>query len=90
MDFALTWFGRPNGEKLPSTVLKFSANSTKVGASHCKATQVHASPGQTELQVDSSFQPTLRLRAGPFDQDLTSVLRLYYFTFLWSEKWLHF
>ena len=30
--------------------------STKVSASHRKSTQVHASPGQTESQVDPSFQ----------------------------------
>ena len=47
----LTWVGRPNGEKLASTVI-----STKVSASHRKSTQVHASPGQTGSQVDLSFQ----------------------------------
>ena len=30
--------------------------STKVSASHCKSRQVHTRPGQTELQVDPSFQ----------------------------------
>ena len=32
--------------------------STKVSASHRKSTQVHARPGQTELQVHPRFQPT--------------------------------
>ena len=44
---ALTWVGRPNGANLIST---------KVSVSHRKSTQVYANPGQTESQVDPSFQ----------------------------------
>ena len=35
---------------------KFDLNQIKVSASHRKSTQVHASPGQTESQIDSSSQ----------------------------------
>ena len=48
---ALTWLGWPNGEKFALTLIP-----TKVSASHRKSTQVHARPGQTESQVDPSFQ----------------------------------
>jgi len=47
----LTWVGWPNGEKLASNLI-----STKVSASHRKPTKVCARPGQTESQVDRSFQ----------------------------------
>ena len=50
---ALTWVGWPNGEKLD---LRANLISTKMSASHRKSTQVHVSPGQTESQVDLSFQ----------------------------------
>ena len=43
---ALTWFGWPNGEKLALTC----------DQSERKSSQVHARPGQTESQVDPSFQ----------------------------------
>ena len=52
---ALTWVGWPNGEKLALTCVE-NLISTKVSASHRKSTQVHARPGQTESQVDPSFQ----------------------------------
>ena len=37
--------------------LRANLISTKVSASHRKSTQVHASPGQTESQVDASRKP---------------------------------
>ena len=42
----LTWLGWPNAEKLALTCVQ----------SHRKSAQVHARPGQTESQVDPSFQ----------------------------------
>ena len=53
---ALTWVGWPNGKK--KTCVDFRANLilTKVSASHRKSTQVHAKRGQTESQVDPSFE----------------------------------
>ena len=50
-----TCVGWPNGKK---TCIDLRANltSTKVIASHRKSTQVQARPGQTESQVDPSFQ----------------------------------
>ena len=48
---ALTWVGWPNGEKLALTCVQI-----RVSATSLKATQVHARPGQTESQVDPSFQ----------------------------------
>ena len=61
---ALTWIGWPDGEK---TCFDLCANliSTKVNASHCKSTQVHARPGQTESQV--------HLLASPFGQGFKSL-----------------
>ena len=53
---ALTWVGWPNGEKLASVDLRANLISTKVSASYRKSTQVHAGPGQTESQVEPSFQ----------------------------------
>ena len=44
---ALTWLGWPNGEKLALFDLEQSER---------KSTQVHARPGQTESQVDASYQ----------------------------------
>ena len=52
---ALTWVEWPNGEKLALPCEKILI-STKASASHRKSTQVHARPGQTESQVDPSFQ----------------------------------
>ena len=49
---ALTWVVWPNSEKV---ALK-NLISIKVSASHRKSTQVRASHGQTESQVDPSFQ----------------------------------
>ena len=53
---ASTWVGWPNGENLALTCVSANLISTKVNASHRKSTQVHARPGQTESQVDPSFQ----------------------------------
>ena len=52
---ALTWVVLAKRLK---TCFDLRANliSTKVSASHRKSTQVHARPGQTESQVDPSFQ----------------------------------
>ena len=47
----LTWVGLPNGEKLASTSCKFDLDQSERKVSHCKSTQVHARPGQTESQV---------------------------------------
>ena len=46
------------GGQTEKTCIDFRENliSTKVIASHRKSTQVHARPGQTESQVDPSFQ----------------------------------
>ena len=52
---ALTWVGWPNGKKL-AFHLRANLISTQVSATHRKSTQVHARPGQTESQVDASFQ----------------------------------
>ena len=43
-------------KNLPCLALRANLASTKVSASHRKSTQVRASPGQTESQVDPSFQ----------------------------------
>ena len=48
---ALTWVGWLNGEKLALTSVQFDLDQNER-----KSSQVHASPGQTESQVDSSFQ----------------------------------
>ena len=79
---ALAWVGWPNGEKNCSD---FRANLilTKVSASHRKSSQEHARPGQTELQVDPSFQ--LRLLATPFGQGL----RIFIWWMLWRELSSH-
>ena len=70
---ALTWVGWPNGEKLAVTCVEIWS-WTKLTASHRKSTQVYASPGQTESQVDPSFQ-----LASPYGQGFTqkSGLPLY-------------
>ena len=57
---ALIWVGWPNGNK-KKTCFDMRANWTwddlrSLWSSHRKSTQVHASPGQTESQVDPSFQ----------------------------------
>ena len=52
---ALTWVGWPDGEKLAFD-LRANLISTQESASHRKSKQVHARPGQTESQVDASFQ----------------------------------
>ena len=48
---SLTWIGWPNVKNLRRLACKFDLNE-----SERKSTQVHASPGQTESQVDPSFQ----------------------------------
>ena len=80
--------------------LRANLTSTKVSASHRKSTQVHASPGQTESQVDPSFQlastcdsvwPGLysRLRAAPAVLTQT-IFRLWINTFLTGKILLLF
>ena len=51
---ALTWVEWQTAKHLLD--LRANLISTKVSASHRKSTQVHARPGQTESQVDPSFQ----------------------------------
>ena len=50
--------------------LRANLISIKVSASRLKSTQVHARPGQTESQVDPSFN--LRLLGTPFGQGFRS------------------
>ena len=69
-----TWFGWPNGEKLALTSVQIWSQPkwAQVDAIRRKSTQVHPRPGQTESQVDLSFQ-----LATPFGQGLrvTMVLK---------------
>ena len=55
---ALTWVGWPKMKNLLWLACKFDLDQIE-----CKSTQVHASPGQTESQVDPSFK-----LASPFGQ----------------------
>ena len=71
----LTWVGWKTCFDLRANLI-----STKVSASHRKSTQVHASPGQTESQVDPSF---LLASVTPFGQGTNFLCCLCFLACYW-------